>query len=133
MNKLLNMLTSLFLFVTVFLSPSILMWYFFFQFYSVVDFNVSRKAFVLNMLSYVKVHSSDEDFLLFKGLDQPLFVCPLFVWQSVFYVLFIVDISKSVFIIGFFLVWDLFLSFEVLFTRFSIFFEAILLFVWFKG
>lgn len=115
-NKLLNMLTSLRFFVIVFLSPkfSTFLWYFFFQFYNVVDFNVSLKAFVLNKLSYVNVLSREEDFLLFIGFENTQFV--RFVWS--FSVLFIVDIKRSVLMMGFFLVCSRCWSFEHLYMIF---------------
>jgi hypothetical protein len=67
-----KMFESLYFLDTVFLSPmfSIFIWYFFLQFSKVVDFKVYLNAFVLNMLSYVKVLSRDEDFLLLIGFDQ---------------------------------------------------------------
>jgi hypothetical protein len=81
---------------------SIFLWYFFLQFSKVVDFNVSLNALVLNMLSYVKVLSREEDFLLLIGFDQTPWVC--LTWC--FSVLFMVEIRRSVLMIGFFLVWE---------------------------
>ncbi len=128
MSKILTFLRFL---VIVLLSPlcSIFIWCFFFQFYNVVDFKVSLKALVLNMLSKVKVHSKDDDFLLLIGLDCTQFDC--FDWF--FSALLIVEMSKSVLIIGFFLVSALWLSWEFFLIKFSMLLKGTRLFIYMIG
>ncbi len=125
-NKLLKMFTSLCFFVTVLTSPkcSIFLWYFFLQFSNVVDFNVSLKALVLNTLLYVNEQSKDDDFLLLIGLDHTPVVRFDYWLLSV---LLSVETSKSVLIIGFFLVCDW--CFYCLCMIFSILFKGTLRFV----
>lgn len=116
----LNILVSLLFLLTVFFSPrcSIFLWYFFFQFSKVVDFKVSLKALVLNMLLQLNVHSRDDDFFVLIGFDHT----PVFCFTWVFSVLLIVEIRRSVLMIGFFRVWErVAWSFELLLSKFSIF------------